>query len=205
MEIGRGFKDLLGFGVTDSAAKVFHEMLVLTVVIDRHCRGITPIAEIVDLVDTRNAIQHSLMSLPTGDELDYGQITSVCLYEAIRHSAIIYSAAVIFPLPASTGIFGMAATRLQHILDESKSNPCWQLCPDALLWILVLGGVASFGTLERFWFVQNLTAVSASLNLSLWEQVLEKLDNYLWLDSACGSGGRLLWTEVMADRTLLGE
>jgi hypothetical protein len=204
MGIGRGFQDLLAFGINDSAVTVFQAMIDLSVVIDHHCRGIRPIVDIVDLIDTRNAIQHSLMSLPTGDELEYGQVSSVCLYESIRHTAIIYSAAVTFPLPPSTGIFRTATTRLQNILDESKSDPCWQLCPDVILWILVLGGIASFGIKERGWFVQNLAAVSAALNLSEWEQVVEKLENYLWLGSACDTGGQLLWAEVLADRTSLG-
>jgi hypothetical protein len=176
-------------------------MVDLTVVIDYHCRGVRPIVDIVDFIDTRNAIQHSLMSLLTGDELNYGQVSSVCLYESIRYTAIIYSAAVTFPLPPSTGIFRTTTTRLKNILDESKSDPCWQLCPNVLLWILVLGGIASSGTVERGWYVQNLAAVSTAMNSSEWEQVTEKLENYLWLDSACDTGGRLLWTEVLADRT----
>lgn len=201
---GQGFQDLLAFGINDSAAAVFQAMLDLTIVIDHHCRGIGPTVDIVDLIDTRNAIQYSLMSLPTGDELEYGQVSSICLYEAIRYTAIIYSAAVTFPLPPSTGIFLTATTRLQNVLDESKSDPCWQLCPDVLLWILVLGGIASLGT-ERVWFVQNLAAVSTALNISEWEQVIEKLENYLWLGSACDSGGQILWAEVLADRMSAGE
>jgi hypothetical protein len=204
MGIGRGFQDLLAFGLNDGAGTVVQAMAELTIIIDCHCRGIRHILDIVDLIDMRNAVQHSLMSLPTGDELDYGQVSSICLYESIRHTAIIYSAAVTFPLPPSTGIFHTATTRLQNILDESKSDPCWQLCPDVLLWTLVLGGIASSGTVERGWFVQHLAAVSAALNLFEWEQVAEKLENYLWLESACGSGGRLLWTEVLADRTSVG-
>ena len=201
---GRGFQDLLALGINDSAAAVFQAMNDITIVIDHHCRGIRPIVEIVDLIDTRNAIQHILMSLPKGDELEYGQIISVCLYESIRYTAIIYSAAVTFPLPPSTGIFRIATTRLQNILDESKYDPCWQLCPDVLLWILVLGGIASSG-IERAWFVQNLAAVSTALNLSDWDQVTEKLENYLWLESACDGGGQLLWAEVLADKTSAGE
>lgn len=203
MRSGRGFQDLLAFGINDSAATVLQAMVDLSVVIDHHCRGIRPIVDIIDLIDTRNTIQHGLMSLPTGEELEYGQVSSVYLYESIRHAAIIYSAAVTFPLPPSTGIFRTATTRLQNILDESKSDPCWQLCPDVLLWILVLGGIASFGTEERIWFVQNMAAVSAALNISEWEQAIEKLENYLWLGSTCNSGGQLLWAEVLADRTSL--
>lgn len=203
--LGQGFQDLLAFGINDSAASVFQAMTDLAAVIDCHLRGIKPISDIVAFIDRRNVVQHSLMSLPRGDELNYGEVNSVCLYESIRHAAIIYSAAVTFPLPPHAGVFRMLATLLQKILEECKFDPCWQLCPRALLWILVLGGIASFDTVERTWYVQNLAAVSAALNLSEWEEVAEELGNYLWLQSACEGGGRLLWVEVLSDRPHLEE
>jgi hypothetical protein len=198
--VGQGFQDLLAFGINDGAATLFQAMTDLTAVIDCHCRGISHISDIPAFIDRRNVVQHSLMSLPRGDELNHGEVNSVCLYESIRYAAIIYSAAVTFPLPPHTGLFRMLATVLQKILEESKFDPCWQLCPKALLWILVLGGIASFDTVERTWYVQNLAAVSAALNLSEWEEVAEELGNYLWLQSACDGGGRLLWVEVLSDR-----
>lgn len=172
-------------------------MAELTTIINDHTSGTKPILDMALFIDHRNAAQHSLMSLPTGDELEYGEISSTCLYESVRLAAIIYSGAVTFPLPPHTGFYRRLATRLQGILEESKDNPCWQLCPEALLWLLILGGIAATGTARRGWFVQNLTAVGAALRLSSWEQVAGPLENYLWLESACDAGGRLLWDEAV--------
>lgn len=115
---------------------------------------------------------------------------------------MIFSAAVTFPLPPLTGIFRKFAVALRAILEESKSEPCWELYPKTLLWILVLGGVAATGTPDRAWYVQNISWVSGALGFSEWEEVAEELESYLWLESVCDAGGRLLWAEVMSYRTI---
>jgi hypothetical protein len=200
--LGQGFQDLLAFGINVDVASVLQAIGDLTTVIDCHCRGIKHISNLTILIDRRNLIQHRLMSLPKGDELNYGEVSSVCLYESIRNATIIFSVAVTFPLPPLMGIFRKLASVLKEILEESKFDPCWQLCPKTLLWILILGGIAALGTIERTWYVQNLVAISAALGLSNWEEVSDELDNYLWLNSACEAGGRMLWLEVMNDRVL---
>jgi hypothetical protein len=179
-------------------------MVGLTLIIDSHCRGIIPISDLTVFIEKRNAIQHSLMSLSTGDELEYGEISSVCLYESIRHAAIIYSVAVIFPLPPVSGIFRKLAGSLRDILEKSKLDPCWRLFPETLLWMLILGGIAASETTDRPWYVRKLAALSRVLNLTEWKDVAEEAENYLWLESACDAGGSSLWNEVENERLLDG-
>jgi hypothetical protein len=142
------------------------------------------------------------MSLPPGDELLLleDEITSVSLYEAIRHAAFIYSAAVTFPLPAMTGHFHKLAGILQPLLEASKFDPCWRHCPRTLLWILVLGGIAASDTKERSWFVKSIAIVARILKIGTWEQVTEIMEGFLWLDSACDAGGKALWADVTSGR-----
>lgn len=201
--LGQGFQDLMSFGINDKAASVLHDMAELSVIIDNHCRGSKLIPDITVLIDHRNTVQHTLMSLPDGAELEDGEVSSRYLYDLIRYAAITYSAAVIFPLPPLTGIFRKLAVALQVILDESKIDPCWQLYPKTLLWILVLGGVAATRTPERIWYVRNLAAISSVLSFSHWEEVAEELENYLWLESVCDTAGRLLWMEVMNKKSAM--
>lgn len=195
--LGQGFQDLIHCGINEKAASVLSDMADLTSVIDEHCRGSKLISDITILIDHRNTVQHNLLSLPEADELGEGEVTSRCLYDAIRIAAVIYSAAVIFPLPPLTGIFRKFECELKAIIEESKPDPCWRLYPKVLLWILILGGISATGTPERCWYIQNLSTVSSALKLSEWEDVAEELEKYLWLESACDSGGRLLWMEVI--------
>jgi hypothetical protein len=204
-KLGKGFEALASFGINNDAANVLHSMVDLTIIIDSHCRGIKPILDLNVFAEKRNAIQHRLMSLSTGDELEDGEICSVCLYESIRHAAVIYSIAVTFPLPPISGIFRKLARRLKDIMETSKFDPCWQLCPNTLLWMLILGGIAASETLDRTWYVRNLAALSGALNFTEWKDVAEEVENYLWLESACDAGGRSLWNEVINDRLLDGH
>jgi hypothetical protein len=64
------------------------------------------------------------------------------------------------------------------------------------LWILILGGIAALDKVERPWFVSQLGTLVKILEID-WDGIEEILESFLWLDSTCGSGGRLLWSEVM--------
>ena len=204
-ERGKAFRALYPVGINNDAAKVLQAMVDFTLVIDYHCRGIAPIPDLRVFIERRNAIQHSLMSLSTGDELPYGEVNSVCLYESIRLSAIIYSVAVTFPLPPLSGLFRKLAGSLRETLENSKLDPCWQIWPGTLLWTLILGGISAFETTERAWYVQNLAALSKMLNLTEWKDAAEEVEKYLWLESTCDAGGSILWDEVKIERALEGD
>jgi hypothetical protein len=197
--LATGFQDIVDGGITETAANVFETMADLTVEIEMHHRGVKPICDMALFMDRRNAVQHRLMSLPTGDELEPGEVGSTRMYEAIRLAAIIYSAGVTFPLPPYQGIFRRLSGRLKTILEESKFDQCWQSSPKILLWVLVLGGVAALESEERSWYVRTLAVVSRSLDISEWDDVVEEMAHYLWLDSACNAGGRLLWGAVAGE------
>jgi hypothetical protein len=177
-------------------ACVIQSMVDLTIFIDCHCNGTKPIRNFTTFIDRRNYVQHSLMSLPSGEELLKEEVSSISLYESIRHVAIIYSAAVTFPLPALSGHFHKLAAILQTLLESSKFDPCWRHCPRTLLWILILGGIAASDTREREWFVRNIAIVAKVSKVATWEQVVGVMEGFLWLDSACDAGGRILWAEV---------
>jgi len=177
-------------------ACVIQSMVDLTIVIDCHCRGRIPIKNFTAFIDRRNSVQHRLISLPSGQELLDEEVTNICLYESIRNAALIYSAAVTFPLPALSGHFHKLVSILQPLLETSKFNPCWRKCPKTLLWILVLGGIAALDTIEREWFVIHIAVLAKVLKVASWEQVVEIMEGFLWLDSACDAGGQVLWAEV---------
>jgi len=199
-KLGESFPELRYFGLNEAMARVLQEMVDLTILIDCHCRGTIPIKNFTAYIDRRNSVQHRLMSLPSGDELFEEEVISVCLYKSIRYAAFIYSAAVTFPLPALSGHFHKLAALLQPLLESSKFDTCWRNCPKTLLWILTLGGIAASGTREQEWFVKNIAIVAKVLKLGRWEQVTAVLEEFLWLDSACDAGGRILWVEVTRGR-----
>jgi hypothetical protein len=201
-DLGQGFRALKVFGISDKAACILQALADVTVVIECYCRGIAPVPDLSQVIDRRNFVQHSLLLLPTAGELEFPEVSSIHLYEAIRYTALIYSIAVTFPLPPMTGIYDKLTARLKSVLEESKLDLCWKLYPKTLLWVLTLGGIASSVTVHRSWYVQTLAAISAALDISRWDDVAEEMGRYLWLERACDAGGRKLWLEVIRERYL---
>jgi len=199
-KLGQGFQDLVGFGINKSAWKVLNAMVDLTITIDCHCRGIKPILDFDQFIKPRNALQHSLLSLLPGNELEHGEVTSISIYESIRHAAMIYAAGVTFPLPPLTGIFPKLASVLKSILESTIIDPSWRKCPTTLLWIMVIGGIAAADSKERKWYVDNLVIVTNMLDMNEWEDVVPELERFLWLDIVCDDGGRSLWTDIIEER-----
>jgi len=200
--LGEGFQALKEFGIADDAANILQALADLTVVIECYCRGIAPVPDLSTVIDRRNFVQHALLSLPTADELEFAEVSDARLYETIRYTALIYSVAVTFPMPPMTGIYDKLTGRLKSILKESKLDLYWKLYPKTLLWVLTLGGIAASVTAHRSWYVQTLAAISTALDISSWDDVVEEMGWYLWLERACDGGGRKLWLEVIRERYL---
>jgi hypothetical protein len=200
--LGQGFHALRVIGISDNAASVLQALADLTVVIECYSRGLAPVPDLSAVIDRRNFVQHALLCLPTADELDFGEVSNIYLYESIRYTAIIYSIAVTFPLPPMTGIYAKLTALLKSILGESELDVCWKLYPKTLLWILTLGGIAASVTPNRTWFVQKLSTICAALKISRWEDIAEEMGQYLWLERACEAGGRELWLEVSREMCL---
>jgi hypothetical protein len=194
--LGTGFPRLLFSGLDELFLSTIVAIVDLTVIIDCHCRGVKLIEDQTKFIDQRNAVQHRLLSLPSGLELKEGAVKSTSVYECTRLACMIYGSGVTFPLPSVTGVFHRLASTLKTELETSRADPCWLFSSKALLWILVFGGIAARGTKERSWYVQNMLTVTSVMKLVTWKAISTELKNFLWLDSACDSAGQELWSEV---------
>ena len=64
-----------------------------------------------------------------------------------------------------------------------------------LFWVLGLGGIASEGKDERWWFVEKFKKMAGVLGLKDWECARVVLDGVLWQSDLDGFG-RKLWAEI---------
>jgi hypothetical protein len=191
-----GFLELEPSNITDDALDVLRAMCALTIDIESYCQGAPATSDLAALIDRRNKTQHKLLSLPTYEELSPCQVSSPCFYESIRLTSLIYSLAVIFPLPPNRSTHQKLAILLKSFLAQPTVEIYWKEFPSLLLWCLILGGIAASSTECRNWYVLNIMALSAELRLYAWQDVANKMRRYLWLESACDVGGRELWMEV---------
>jgi hypothetical protein len=194
--LGHGFLELDPSSMTHDALDVLRVMCDITIDIESYCQGATATSDLTRLIDKRNRTQHMLLSLPTYEELSPCQVSSPCFYESIRLTSLIYSLAVIFPLPPIRSTHQKLAILLKSVLALPSVERYWKEFPFLLLWCLTLGGIAASSTECRNWYVQNLMALSAERRLYAWQDVTNEMRRYLWLESACDVGGRELWMEV---------
>jgi hypothetical protein len=187
--------------MTDSMLEVFDSIGALTLAIDVHLQG-KPFGQYLGTIHrTRSAIQHSLLMLPTQDELnatveEVGMQKNV--YECCRLTALIYGVAVVYPVPNSYNVLQELVRLLQITLALLNIESCGSDLDGVLLWILTLGGIAALDKPERILFALQLGEHVKKMGLEDWDAAEDILEGFLWLESACGQGGRMLWDEAMA-------
>jgi hypothetical protein len=197
----------------------FHEQYIATVkkwAIASRPSSLQPLGKAIDhylhgkpggltlgqIVRTRTGIQKRLLLLPTAKELNIGINTNITpssrpnLYECCRLTAMIFSIAVIFPIPSTYDVLQTLVRGLITSLEVTDIESYSVDCTRVLLWVLVLGGIAALGKPERPWFVSNLVLFAERSKLD-WDGAEAILKTFLWLESACSPGGRQLWDEVM--------
>jgi hypothetical protein len=196
-KLGSRFWNLHDHGLTDEMLQVFDAIGSLTVAIDHYLQGKPDALTVGVIARTRTAIQKRLLLLPSDDEFSTTTLSGPCLYEACRLTGLIFGIAVVFPIPKTYDLLRTLSQRLQASIEKfeifrSKSFEVQYV----LLWMLMLGGIAALDKAERPWFVSQLVRLVRILRID-WDSVGEIMESFLWLESACGSGGRLLWSEVM--------
>jgi hypothetical protein len=182
--------------------QVLDSIGAFTLAVDYYLQGNPFGLKLGAVARTRTAVQQRLLLLPTAEELSIPSSSSKPkpnIYECCRLAALIYGVAVVFPVPNSHGLLQELARRLIIVLRVLDIRTFGVELGGVLLWMLVLGGIAALDTPERHWFASQLAWTVRRLDVDDWEVVEDILGSFLWLDSACSQGGRLLWSEVMCN------
>jgi hypothetical protein len=147
---------------------------------------------------TRLAVQQTLLLLPTSEELSRIPWSSPKpnIYECCRLTALIFGVAVVYPIPNSYNVLLELVQRLKAAIELVGIVTFGIDLYGVLLWMLVLGGIAATDKPQRPWFVSQLALVTRKLDIIDWGGIEDILESFLWLESACGHGGRELWGEA---------
>ena len=146
-------------------------------------------------IKARNWTHHRLMSLPCWQELAEDE-RSECpqgAYEICRVTAILYSTAVIFPMPANTGWYLKEVEALANFHKTFTLRGLPGSTNSSIIWALWIAGMAAMHTPHRNFFVTALRSSLVSSGLLSWPAVTDTLARFLWSEPACGRGGKLLW------------
>ena len=153
------------------------------------------------ILDTRNALQHQLLSLPLvqSDETAQQALAERGLYRCCWLAAVIYSNAVIFALTPHSGWQLTLTKRLQALLETYEYSTWSAGLDDVLLWIVVMGGLASLEGPNAAFFRDALRDILWKRGNPSWPAVMDVLTGFLWLEKACAHAARLLWLSLSDD------
>jgi hypothetical protein len=183
---GRGFLGLLNFGLTAEALIVMREMVDLSVVMEAYCQQSLINPNLVALISRRNAIHHRLLSLPSG----------ATLYECCRLAALIYSTAVLFPLPLSSGCPRKLVLQIQSVMEGVPLRGLYGCGGKFYIWVLFMAGIWAEKMPERPWFIGRLRSLLELEGVFRWNELKSVVMSFLWVSSVCNEGGMNLWDDV---------
>ncbi|KAH7370344.1 hypothetical protein BKA65DRAFT_488243 [Rhexocercosporidium sp. MPI-PUGE-AT-0058] len=188
------------FGISEPLLEILEPLGITAWAISYHLEGKPAGLTIGEMGRTRTAVMKRLLLLPSAEEMSMTSAESERpnLYECCRLTAFIFSVAVTFPIPNTFDV-------LQHyvrLLKAAIEDSCVMSYDDVgvseiVLWILTLGGIAALDKPERAWFAEQLSIVREKLRIN-WHDATKDFETFLWLESACGAGGLLLWEESSA-------
>ena len=198
--LGSGFWKVWGSSNTSTIRDlciIIQHVCDFTIVVENHIEGRWSPRTFTTIIDQRNFIQHSVMSLKPARELfEHGATPEEDLYEPCRLAIIVFSFLVVFPVPPVAGPFESLTERLLVALSEIKSCGEPLSSSKLLLWILVMGAVAAIGLPKRQWFLRRIHDLLQTLAVEDWKDMKVILQSFLWLPSTNDFDGQEVWAEM---------
>ena len=160
-----------------------------------------------ELIEACYSIQYQLLLTgPAQDVTDGGFVHDNDEQgNAFRLGAIIYMKEILqdfaFSLTGSRILVSKLKNSLSIVLVSQASPSSSTL----LLWLLVMGGVASIkNCLDKTLFVTHLVRLCGDLQIVEWKEVKERLESILWIGSVLDKAGEALWEEIRLTARALG-
>lgn len=189
---GEGFvvvADLL----SKKSLPVFRELSILDRIMAQYRHLETSSQEMMEILSTRNAGVHALLSLPEWEDLDpvERKKTHRTVYDVCRLTCAIYVNAVIIGFPPHSKWHIRLCGRLRW-LHESTLTRWPVVASEVLLWSLTVGSIAAFVSPHREFFELALQRAIFAADISKWSQVHHVLRKFVWDAHACQQGVAML-------------
>ncbi|CZT47057.1 uncharacterized protein RSE6_07581 [Rhynchosporium secalis] len=160
-------------GMTQDMLSVFEIFGAMTKAIQHYLDGEPKGLTHEVILRTRYDVQHRILSLPPITDLPVLEFPFT--YEACRLGGLIYSIAVLLPIPNSYLVLKELVQQLQTAIEMSRLESPGGIHADIHLW---LGGIAALDKPERYWYVRELVALVRSTDFWEWSDVDKILERY---------------------------
>lgn len=160
-----------------------------------------------DFIEAWYSIQYQLLSGEQFEDISDGGFVhdNNAMREAFRLGAIIYLKEILQEFTFSAIGSGVLVSKLRISLEPVLASDVTPTSSSLLLWLLLMGGVASTNnSMDRTFFVAHLVTLRRKPWLDEWEDVKERLEDVLWIAKVLDEAGKSLWEEVRLIAKVLG-
>ncbi|KAH0840887.1 hypothetical protein FOPE_06204 [Fonsecaea pedrosoi] len=204
--LGVGFQtlyDLLPSEVAQELHLVLRQLSTYLLAVEDYIMGRPRSQSMLVLVDQRNFVQHSLMSL----FLDSRDSTSADEIYSLRQAAwcagVVYSLIAVFPVPHVRAPFAKLSAGIKQYListSSSQDGKRWRKATSLMLWITFMGALAStadqHSEADKTWYLSVLERLVYRMQILSWQSLKDQLLNFLWFPNTSDDDGQHLWKEI---------
>ncbi|KAI7204588.1 hypothetical protein KC316_g9887 [Hortaea werneckii] len=196
-----GFSLQLRHALPSATLEVYDRMCMLDVLLP-FCQSLRRGDAAYDvLLMARSGFYHRLLSLPPWDELPESEkcVSFRTTYELCRVTVLLYSSAVIYPMPPQSRWHLKRLANMRAVLASYTVRKTQALDDSLLVWCLCVGGVAAFRTSQRCFFQSFLEETLHRLRMTSRSAVRKINGRLLWSDDACARGAAVLWDAMFSN------
>jgi hypothetical protein len=194
-ELGSGFRYLRSTASGRGLLLALERICEVTVAVDQYQRGAEGAPDMVDIVPSRNAAQHNLLSLQSS--IVSADTEDVLIVHACRVAALIYNDIVIFPQPAAQGVKIRQAINLREALEHHFEQYSLERHAKVLVWATTLGAIGTSFTPGQHWFIQRLSWQTSELGVDNWTSLQQICAKFLWWRPVCEEPVLRIWNDML--------
>ncbi|KAK4890694.1 hypothetical protein LTR27_010621 [Elasticomyces elasticus] len=193
---GRGFVDHCPGSLPLAAQDTFLYLSAVDTALGEHVTNATSMDW---LQSAASDAHHRVMSLLLWSELtrDEKSSCSQTIYECCRLVAIMYSSAVIFPMPTASGWHLKLLQQIRGLLEDASVYAWPEDSSRLLTWFLFITSITAVGTSESAFYEACLRQSLGALSTTTWDAARQILSAFLWSDRACEAAGYSVWLRVI--------
>jgi hypothetical protein len=206
---GHSFYVLKTLDLTPRIIETFVSLGNFSATLDAYCAGKIRSSLIDEIVESRETLQHRLLSLPQWFEVFELHSTDsfldkrlshtdldlhAHLYEACRLAAQLYGIMVTFPIPRSRWAREHAVSNIRLELSNIAVQFNDLRLSEVQLWCVNVAGISAYDEQDRLWFRERARALNQILGVKNFTDAENLMRRFAWVSNACNRAASDFWS-----------
>jgi len=136
-------------------------------------------------------------------EIPEQQNSNALIFKLFGNAAVAHILMFTYNLPPRSGTHVLMSTRIRATLEMIDVRTFQTACSEMILWIIMIGGLASIGSDDQPWFIQLLAQSCCVACISETDELATLLAEFLWSDYYLGPLLSEFWIELSMARALM--